>query len=833
MGAVHKLDLTSDVTHLVVGDTDTPKYKFVARERSDVKCILPSWIEAARASWMEGGETNLEELNQLHRLPTFNRLRLCVTGFDDLVHRKQIEEWIKNNGGEYRGNLTKDITHLVAKEAKGAKYDFAIQWGIRTVGVEWLEQSMERGMVLDESLYQLSIAPEERGRDAWIRRSESTTSLGKRARDEDGPQNARKLRRTASARLSSQNIGFWSELASAPVKSKEQKEDAWHEQPADTTAEVMPSKSEGARVAPTANNKQQLLQRSSSESQLGNSLGKSFSSEGLFYGKTVVLYGFEEKKAAVIQNHLQSHGAEIVEDASRFALMPGPGGLWNRLLLIPHSMSVSDVALSHEIINKCTVVTDMWVERCIYKKKLEDPRTHATSTPFAHFPIKGFENLALCSTGFQGIDLLHASKTIKLMGGAYEEYFTPKSSVLVCNSVVPGNEKLSHAQVWAIPAVKANWLWDSIQQGKLLPYRSYLVQPIENPNRPSEATEEPRKEDPAPKARRPDSKPPEIRKPPERNATPKDRYKDLSEIQPPTPISHEASTRQDTEKSCKDEPQTSAIYKDDDNPVLPESVPQDSSNTIAPPSAPTPLKEITPNSSPPKQPPPSKSTSPIKTKPPPQQQPQDPPSVSEDSSLGPAISSLLAAHQRSNHNRKTSNNEKAPQSSDQPPYRRRRRQLFGRAPSNLSSHSMNLSRASSVDTMNTDGLGTPLEQSNPNSNSTTNINNHNNTNKPLPTPSDFPSHIYNASNDDDDPDRIDSQQHLQMTQLGYEDEDVAAWRERVAIKMSGGTVKEGKGGGLASGGTPGKKTGGAGDGVKGDAGGSLGIAKRTRLATRG
>lgn len=83
MGAVHKLDLTSDVTHLLVGDSDTPKYKFVAKEREDVKCLLPSWVEAVRLSWMEGGETDVETLEKEHILPTLVGLRICVTGFDD------------------------------------------------------------------------------------------------------------------------------------------------------------------------------------------------------------------------------------------------------------------------------------------------------------------------------------------------------------------------------------------------------------------------------------------------------------------------------------------------------------------------------------------------------------------------------------------------------------------------------------------------------------------------------------------------------------------------------------------------------------------------------
>ena len=83
MGAAHKLDLTSDVTHLIVGDTDTPKYKYVARERPDVKVLMPEWIEAVRDVWMQGGETDVEALEAEYRLPTFAGLRICLTGFED------------------------------------------------------------------------------------------------------------------------------------------------------------------------------------------------------------------------------------------------------------------------------------------------------------------------------------------------------------------------------------------------------------------------------------------------------------------------------------------------------------------------------------------------------------------------------------------------------------------------------------------------------------------------------------------------------------------------------------------------------------------------------
>ena len=83
MGAVHKFDLTSEVTHLIVGETNTPKYKYVAKQRNDVKVLRAEWIEAVRSSWLQGGDTNLRALEMEYRFPTLGGLAICLTGFED------------------------------------------------------------------------------------------------------------------------------------------------------------------------------------------------------------------------------------------------------------------------------------------------------------------------------------------------------------------------------------------------------------------------------------------------------------------------------------------------------------------------------------------------------------------------------------------------------------------------------------------------------------------------------------------------------------------------------------------------------------------------------
>ena len=216
-----------------------------------------------------------------------------------VVYRKELEDLINGNGGDYHGNLTKDMTHLIAKEPSGAKYNFAAQWGIKTVSVEWLEQSLERGMILEESLYHLLLPPSERGQNAWIRKSFSTTSLGKRARDDEiVPPNARKLRRTASARLSTHNDGLWGEINGGQRKAEEIKVESWDE----PKTEVLdhPKSSDAAQVkistsAQTAASNHPL-KRSQSEANLSPMLCKVPQQKGLFHGKTFLLRGFDEKK---------------------------------------------------------------------------------------------------------------------------------------------------------------------------------------------------------------------------------------------------------------------------------------------------------------------------------------------------------------------------------------------------------------------------------------------------------------------------------------------------------------------------------------------------------
>jgi DNA replication regulator DPB11 len=132
---------------------------------------------------------------------------------DAVAFRGQLQERIIAHGGDYRGDLTKNVTHLIANAPEGKKYQYAEQWHVRVVSLCWFKDCLDRGMVLEESLYHPTMPAEEQGKGAWNREAKPQVQLGKRPRDEKPPQEAlRKLRRTASTKLGSQSDDLWGDI---------------------------------------------------------------------------------------------------------------------------------------------------------------------------------------------------------------------------------------------------------------------------------------------------------------------------------------------------------------------------------------------------------------------------------------------------------------------------------------------------------------------------------------------------------------------------------------------------------------------------------------------
>lgn len=127
-----------------------------------------------------------------------------------------MEQTAIENGAEFRTDLTKSVTHLVARNGEGEKYKYATQWNVTVVTLKWFTDCLERGMILDANPYHPMVPLEKQGAGAWER--PTVTAKGQYGKERTAAvelssnPRPRKLRRTASTKLVGQNEGIWGDI---------------------------------------------------------------------------------------------------------------------------------------------------------------------------------------------------------------------------------------------------------------------------------------------------------------------------------------------------------------------------------------------------------------------------------------------------------------------------------------------------------------------------------------------------------------------------------------------------------------------------------------------
>ncbi|KAF3056929.1 S-M checkpoint control protein rad4 [Trichoderma lentiforme] len=483
LGGLHKYDLTPDVTHLVVGDYDTPKYRHVARERVDIKAMDAAWINAVNELWKNDEEFDfvaLENSYQLKALETSGvepssqeetspaargSLLICLTGFGDT--RDQIAEMIMQNGGRYTGDLTRRCSHLIVSKPEGKKFTAAKSWGVHTVTLDWLEQTVARGMILEETKFDPLLPPEEQGVGAWVKKDPKRSALGKRARSavlNGGPdEGMRKLRKTASMKLSSQRNDLWGDILG---RSASREYSFAHENPpgAPTTG---PDPAAASVDAP--------IPISEVPTQPGYSLQED---QGVFANCVFVVHGFPQQRATILEQTIATLGGNIVSSLQSPAMLSQPTDPEHyRFLIVPQtSQPDTHPKVPNEHIH---IITEFYIENCLHNKRFFNPNEQVLGRPFPLFPIPAFSSITVCSAAFTGIELNQVARSVAQLGGKYEESFRRSTNVLVCKSLMSmRREKLKCALDWGVPVVSADWLWECISSGSLVPIEDFVYPEI-------------------------------------------------------------------------------------------------------------------------------------------------------------------------------------------------------------------------------------------------------------------------------------------------------------------------------------------------------------------
>ena len=459
LGGIHKYDLTPDATHLIVGDYDTPKYRHVARERPDIRAMDAAWIDAVSKLWMNDEPIDFLALEKEHQLKAFetrgsipapendlaarHALLICLTGFG--TQRDEIAQKIIAHGGRHTDDLTRRCTHLVVHKPEGKKFTAAKSWGIRTVTLDWLDQSAARGMILEEAKFDPLLPPEEQGVGAWIKKDPQRRSLGKRSRSmmhgvaQDG---TRKLRKTASMKLNSQRNNIWGDILQ---RSNSREYSFAKEHSPEEPKQKTPGQQDVAQPAAQ-------------------------SEQGIFADCIFHIHGFTDQRAAILSQAIKPLDGQIASTLCEAANHTAT----HRFLIVPQtSLPETHPSIDHETVH---IVTEFYVEKCLHHRKFFAPSDHPVlGRPFPLFPIPGFAELTICTAAFTGIELSQVVRSIAQLGARFEGQFRRTTSMLVCRSLESmRKDKLRAALAWGVPVVSADWLWECISTGYNVPVDDFI-----------------------------------------------------------------------------------------------------------------------------------------------------------------------------------------------------------------------------------------------------------------------------------------------------------------------------------------------------------------------
>jgi hypothetical protein len=310
------------------------------------------------------------------------------------------------HGAEYHGDLTKIVTHLIAATPTGKKYEHAVNWRMKIVSWEWFEQSLQRGMTLDEDCYHPTKPIEERGYGAWDRRRNASPTLGKRSRDIEpatlvNPRQ-RKLRRSASSKMGSQSEALWAGITAGGLERKPKEADDWTDE---DLAKNLP-RPDSPTASRLSNDAHVLVQDDAQPEGPASHAppGPTVLRDGIFQGRAVFTWGFDSEKVSnccyqavwtgltssktkILQNHLGGNGATVIRQTIDLSALSSDDLKWG-FVVVPHDVETDLTSLPGGA-GAMTLVTNWWVERCVYTKALVDPTEHVLCRPFTKLSISG------------------------------------------------------------------------------------------------------------------------------------------------------------------------------------------------------------------------------------------------------------------------------------------------------------------------------------------------------------------------------------------------------------------------------------------------------------
>ena len=149
-----------------------------------------------------------------------------------------------------------------------------------------------------------------------------------------------------------------------------------------------------------------------------------------------------------------------------------------KIMIVPFQTASERVTHHTHKVDALVIVSELWLEWCMFKKCYVAPGQYPLCSLLSQTKPPGASKLTVNASGFPGIQVLHISKILKLMGASYDEKFTQTTSTLICKDGSDSGHKLSYARMWQVPAVSESWLWSCLRNQRMTTFEKHLVRKL-------------------------------------------------------------------------------------------------------------------------------------------------------------------------------------------------------------------------------------------------------------------------------------------------------------------------------------------------------------------
>ncbi|ORX39769.1 hypothetical protein BD324DRAFT_233372 [Kockovaella imperatae] len=158
LGGTVESALTVRVTHVIASAHNSAKYVYAVEHRIPV--MTPEWVLHSHSRYIHAEDVNLDDDMDRFRLLPFIGLTIAMSGIEPLDRRRQIVQYINDNGGIYNKDLGRGCTHLIA--AKGTTepgQSEKIKWAVKEnldrqrKRKKWKVQSDDINIVYEEWIW--------------------------------------------------------------------------------------------------------------------------------------------------------------------------------------------------------------------------------------------------------------------------------------------------------------------------------------------------------------------------------------------------------------------------------------------------------------------------------------------------------------------------------------------------------------------------------------------------------------------------------------------------------------------------------------------------------